>query len=105
LNSPRNSLDSGIAPAEKRQKFQNFVFLIGSIRNKNRQIIPIYILFLFFYTVDVIQESSVKWKRDLKDPKQPSKESITLSAQLECILDAFLSPPKRFKLMEILHSI
>jgi hypothetical protein len=28
--------------------------------------------------------------------KLPSKESIALSAQLECILDAFLSPPKRF---------
>jgi hypothetical protein len=34
---------------------------------------------------------------------QPSKESIALSAQLESILDAFLSPPKRFQLMEILH--
>jgi hypothetical protein len=33
----------------------------------------------------------------------PSKESIAFSAQLECILDAFLSPPKRFRLTEILH--
>jgi hypothetical protein len=35
--------------------------------------------------------------------KTPSKESIALSAQLECILDAFLSPPKHFQLMDILH--
>jgi hypothetical protein len=34
---------------------------------------------------------------------QPSKESIAFSAQLECILDAFLSPPKHFGLTEILH--
>jgi hypothetical protein len=33
----------------------------------------------------------------------PSKERIAFSAQLECIMDAFLSPPKRFQLMEILH--
>jgi hypothetical protein len=33
----------------------------------------------------------------------PSKESIAFSAQLECILDAFLSPPKRFGLTEISH--
>jgi hypothetical protein len=33
----------------------------------------------------------------------PSKESIAFSAQLECILDAFLSPPKHFGLTEILH--
>jgi hypothetical protein len=32
----------------------------------------------------------------------PSKESIAFSAQLECILNAFLSPPKRFGLTEIL---
>jgi hypothetical protein len=30
--------------------------------------------------------------------EKPSKESIALPAQLECILDAFLSPPKRFRL-------
>jgi hypothetical protein len=30
----------------------------------------------------------------------PSKERIAFSAQLECNMDAFLSPPK---LMEILH--
>jgi hypothetical protein len=35
--------------------------------------------------------------------RYPSKESIALSVQLECILDAFLSLPKRFQLMEILH--
>jgi hypothetical protein len=34
---------------------------------------------------------------------RPSKESIAFSAQLECILDAFLSPPKRFRLSDILH--
>jgi hypothetical protein len=28
---------------------------------------------------------------------------VAFSAQLECILDAFLSPPKRFGLTEILH--
>jgi hypothetical protein len=33
----------------------------------------------------------------------PSKESIALSAELESILDVFLSPPKRFQLMKILH--
>jgi hypothetical protein len=34
---------------------------------------------------------------------RPSKESIAFSAQLECILDAFLSPSKRFGLTENLH--
>jgi hypothetical protein len=35
--------------------------------------------------------------------KPPSKESIAFSAQLECILYVFLSPPKLFQLMEIFH--